>query len=63
MESEGTSRWLRPCLYAFSSVASSAASVTWRREEGGGGGVKELDRGSVSECYLFFSPQVLSPGE
>lgn len=30
MESEGASRWTRPCLYAFSSVASSAASVTWR---------------------------------
>lgn len=60
MESEGTSRWLRLCLYAFSSVASSAASVTWRKEEGG---VKELDRGSVSKCYLFYSPQVVSPGE
>lgn len=34
MESEGTSRWTHPCPYAFSSVASSAASVTWRWEEG-----------------------------
>lgn len=30
----GTSRWTRRGLYAFSSVASSAASVTWREDEG-----------------------------
>lgn len=32
MEPEGTSRWTR--IYAFSSVASSAASVTLREGEG-----------------------------
>lgn len=42
MESEGPSRWTRPCLYAFSSVASSAASVTWRE-----GQVENTDAGGT----------------
>lgn len=46
MKSEGTSRWTRPCLYAFSSAAS-AASVTWE------GGREGTLRGGIQVLSSF----------